>query len=206
MSTKKIAVLVLVVTASATSPIYGQARGRADQPTIVVADARKIASDSQPPIERPDVTVPMVEVVLRHKGRLWLSEEQVARIEEIARQLEEKNAPVKTKMNEARARLREELRSRGHLMTSEERNMRLEELRETLATGVRVIATNDKAARDGLAMVLTKEQLAEAERIMDQIRAKRELLRKAGAEKAQAMRKNSSGKQASGHSASVRRS
>jgi hypothetical protein len=115
------------------------------------------------------------DALLRHRGELQLSAEQVRRIEAIGRQLEERNAPLRQRLVQDHQRWREERRAQLERMTPQQRRAELRRMRgqrgeppvpEALRPTVQQMRVNISDALHQAQGVLTAEQRVRAQDIL----------------------------------------
>lgn len=98
-----------------------------------------------------------VDLLLRYRAELQLSDEQIARLQAVAQRLEERNRPLLEQLRAAGIPLRRERRDEVHRMTPEQRQALHEKLREHRPTLERLRENMEAAMREARA-VLTPEQ------------------------------------------------
>ena len=140
---------------------------------------------------REDAARRPFDALLRHRGELRLSAQQVRQIESVARRLEERNAPLRERLVHEHRRWREERRTQLERMSPGERRRELRRLRERRGAGeqvpeplrpvVREMLVNIEQAIHDAQGVLTAEQRLQARQILrreireDHVRARRPL-------------------------------
>lgn len=107
-----------------------------------------------------------VAFVIDHKADLQLSDDQVAKLQDIEKKVEDKNKPLVEKMRQAwGGGERPDFQS----MSDEDRQA----LREKIRPITQEIRDNDDAARQEANGVLTSEQKSKVEELMQQMRQQR---------------------------------
>lgn len=159
--------------------------------------AAPCAAPAQPPGPPPrgamhgaDDGIRPFAMLLRHRERLGLSDEQVARLETIRRGLEERNAPLRARLRREHARFAAERREQLSRLTPAQRRDTLRALRERRRRGgpplpeamrplVEEMRANIRTAGADAQGVLTDEQKRVArqllhERMREERRGRRE--------------------------------
>lgn len=128
-----------LITALVAMPAIAEAQQQ-QRPT-------QTAPDNRSGMQQRQARTPSA-VIMQHKDDLKLSAEQVAQVEKIGKELEEKNRPLQEKMREARGS------GNMNQMSAEERA----ELRQKMAPITEEIRKNTEASREKLLQVLDAEQ------------------------------------------------
>jgi hypothetical protein len=125
---------------------------------------------------REDAARRPFDALLRHRAELRLSEQQVRQIEEVARALEARNAPLRERLVREHRRWRVERREQLQRMSVEERRRELRRVREQRGRGEAVPGTMRPVVREMLVNieesihqaqgVLTAEQRLQARQIL----------------------------------------
>lgn len=138
--------LLLLVTLGSAAPLAAQ---RHDPP----AEAREAVGRGP------------VQMLLRHRERLGLTDEQVVRLEALDRRMEERNGPAVARLLEMRRRIRADFPGRPRELEParrEEYRRRLEAARPLL----REIRENNRAAMREVGEVLTPAQKKQVREIL----------------------------------------
>lgn len=138
-----------LITALIAMPAVAQAQQQQQRPT-------QTAPGSRGGMQQRQARTPS-SVILQHKDELKLSAEQVAQIEEIGAELQEKNRPLQEKMREARGS------GSGGQMSQEERA----KLLQKMAPITEEIRKNTEAAREKMLQVLNAEQQKKVKEIWE---------------------------------------
>jgi Spy/CpxP family protein refolding chaperone len=123
-------------------------------------------------------------LLLRHRAELGLTGEQVARLEQIGRDVETRNAPLRARLREAHGRYVAERREQIRRLTPEQRRDTLRRLRaerkekgrripEEMRPLVSELRENTRQAMEEAKAVLTPEQKERARALMAAERARR---------------------------------
>lgn len=111
-----------------------------------------------------------VEVLLRHRDQLGLTDAQVARLQALDARMEERNRPLVERLLEMRRAHRGERRDRERPLTEEERR-EMRRRKEQARPLMREIRQNNREAMSQVGEILTEEQKT---RLREIIRERRE--------------------------------
>jgi hypothetical protein len=153
----------LVAVALAAAPLATQAQQGQPAPDARQEGRRarveRAHRDRQP--DRP------FELLRRHRAELQLTDDQVARLEGIARRLEERNAPLRARLRESRQRMVAERRAMLERLAPEARRDSMRSMREAararrvpeaLRAPMEQMRAHQRAAMEEAQQVLTAEQ------------------------------------------------
>lgn len=171
----------LVAAALLAAPLAAHAQNDS------VAEARRVRVEREARALRGEQPGRPFELLRRHRAELQLTDEQVTRLEAIARRLEERNAPLRAQLRGARERMVAERRATLERLSPEQRrdsvrrmreNVRLRGVPEALRAPMEQMRTNQRAAMEEAQQVLTEQQKERARALVNQhMRERREQVR-----------------------------
>ena len=170
----------LVVVALAAAPLAAHAQqDRRDS-----ADVRRRARVEREGRAHQDQGRRPFELLRRHRAELQLTDEQVGRLEAVARRLEERNAPLRAQLRQARERMVAERRAALERLSPEARRDSVRRMREGMRRGevpqalrapMEQMRANQRAAMEEAQQVLTAEQKERARALVrEHMRERRE--------------------------------